>query len=261
MNNPAGARGQSLAPSSPSSSLAPPRGEGAVASPGYRLLLPVFMLALLGGCFGGGSPPPQPPPPPPPPDPSPVCVPPDIVTGCWHRPPGEDWQYIPEDEHEPLCKPDVLVTGCWHKPPGEDWQFIPAPELPPEPEPGDEECTTRLDGEPLMGGPTSHQARVYDCTPLIKNMERCRDLGFLIDGQPRVRCPAAQEGSPQRYPCEVELMGGPVPAWELTVTSGDLKRGNSSEDWAFRIKGTGKGKLRACYPNGKACSDWLAVSQ
>jgi len=29
--------------------------------------------------------------------------------------------------HEPVCAPPGLVTGCWHQPPGEEWQFIPAP--------------------------------------------------------------------------------------------------------------------------------------
>lgn len=29
--------------------------------------------------------------------------------------------------HEPVCVPPGLVFGCWHQPPGQGWQFIPAP--------------------------------------------------------------------------------------------------------------------------------------
>jgi len=39
--------------------------------------------------------PPTPPPPEEPATPSPVCEPPGLVTGCWHQPPGEPWQFIP----------------------------------------------------------------------------------------------------------------------------------------------------------------------
>jgi len=205
---------------------------------------PAVVLMLLAGCFGGGGG--QPPQPPEPPWVCPIPAPWCDEVGQQCSTPESPCVHNPTDDPE-ACE---LAAACLEPEPP------PEPEPEPEPEPGDDVCTTRLDGEPLMGGPTSHQKRVFDATPLLKNMERCRDLGFLINGQPRMRCPAAQEGSPQRYPCEVELMGGPVPLWDLVVESGDLKRGNSSEDWAYRVKGSGKGKLRSCYPNMRACSRW-----
>lgn len=60
----------------------------------------VVALALAGfpacGPISIPDPNPTPPPTPPPPDAhEPVCSPPDLVTGCWHQPPGEGWQFIP----------------------------------------------------------------------------------------------------------------------------------------------------------------------
>jgi hypothetical protein len=45
----------------------------------------------------------------------------------------------PEDQHQPVCSPPDLVKGCWHQPPGEDWQFIP-----PDPDPPSDDCTPQL---------------------------------------------------------------------------------------------------------------------
>jgi hypothetical protein len=33
-----------------------------------------------------------------------------------------------------------------------------------------------------------------------------------------------------------------------------------SEDWFGRLYGEGTGEVQACFPNGKACSAWLPVS-
>ena len=34
-----------------------------------------------------------------------------------------------------------------------------------------------------------------------------------------------------------------------------------TEGWFGRLYGEGSGQIRACYPNGRACSAWEAVSQ
>jgi len=73
----------------------------------YRWV-PVVLLGLL---FLGakGCPTPAPTPTPPPiPDPAPICQP-GATCGCWHHPPGEQWQKLPD------CPPPVTpppATGC-----------------------------------------------------------------------------------------------------------------------------------------------------
>lgn len=96
--------------------------------------------------------------------------------------------------------------------------------------------------------------RVVDSTPRVCNPERCDLVGYTG----RYCCPAAMEGDPQRYECEVKLMGGPRPDYEIQVVEGNL-RWDYEEDWKARISGDGKGRIRSCYPNGKACSDWLEL--
>ena len=54
-------------------------------------------LAVLVSCAGVPVPPPVQPPSPPSPieiKHEPVCVPPGLVTGCWHQPPGQPWAFI-----------------------------------------------------------------------------------------------------------------------------------------------------------------------
>ena len=55
-------------------------------------------------------------------------------------------------------------------------------------------------------------------------------------------------------------MGAALPVWELQVTTGTLRRGNPGQ-WSFRVAGTGKGRLRWKFANGKATSKWLAINK
>lgn len=68
---------------------------------------------LISGCRPGGQPPgpPSPPPPTPPPiEHQPVCNPGDIC-GCWHQPPGQDWQKL--DCLAPwTCNEDATPRVC-----------------------------------------------------------------------------------------------------------------------------------------------------
>ena len=100
--------------------------------------------------------------------------------------------------------------------------------------------------------------RVADFTPLIYNPERCKALGF----GDRMQCPTAPDESPQRYICEVALIGGQGPNWEFVRDTGDLRWSYEDDEplWKARVIGVGKGRIRACYPNGKACSDWIELS-
>lgn len=96
--------------------------------------------------------------------------------------------------------------------------------------------------------------QVVDSTPLACSPtgDRCRDLGWT-DG--RRCCAAAQEGDPSRLFCEGQLIGGPKPVYEV---SDGLSWVYENDNWKARIFGTGK--IRACYPNGLACSGWLVVN-
>jgi len=97
--------------------------------------------------------------------------------------------------------------------------------------------------------------RNFDATPKIYNAERCTEVGY----PGRLTCPVVPEGHPEREACEVKLMGGPSPVWEMRNGTGDL-RIELDGGWMGRLYGSGSGEIRACYPNGNACSAWLAVS-
>ena len=164
------------------------------------------------------------PPPPPPPDPEPVCAPPDLVTECWHRPPGEDWQFIP--------KP---------------------PPPPPPPPPG--RCPV---GTPQARGPIPHGNNRFDATPAVCRADWTPDC---FTG--RYCHPMACEGpdsADDRTFCEQELMGGTHPVWDLWNSTGNL--GVQLEDgWFGRLTGHGEGDLFWCFLNRKACSKKLPVSR
>jgi hypothetical protein len=130
----------------------------------------------------------------------------------------------------------------------------PTPEPTPTPPPV-ATCGLRLDGDPKLDINQHATVRNYDATPKIYNADRCDSVGYTG----RQTCPVATEGSPQREACEVELMGGTHPVWEMRNATGDL-RIELDGGWFGRLYGNGTGEIRACYPNGRACSAWLQVS-
>lgn len=93
-----------------------------------RWAVPAALLALL--CLGAAKCPPVPPTPTPtptpaPPPPSPVCQPGEVC-GCWHQPPGQDWQQLPPCPTPPPACPASCpagqvctdpATGCVPTPP------------------------------------------------------------------------------------------------------------------------------------------------
>ena len=128
----------------------------------------------------------------------------------------------------------------------------PTPEPTPTPVPV---CRASLRGEPKMDINLHAGVRNIDATPKIYNGERCTEVGYTG----RMTCPVLPEGHPDRGVCEEKLMGGPSPVWQMRNNTGDL-RIELDDGWMGRLYGTGTGDVRACYPNGAACSDWLAVS-
>lgn len=98
-----------------------------------------------------------------------------------------------------------------------------------------------------------------DFTPLIQNRERCEFYGFIINGSPRLKCPTVQDADPRREASERELMGGDVPEIEGIVLSGNISFSRPG-GWFVKVHGSGTGKVRGCYPNGKACSKWMEFS-
>lgn len=99
--------------------------------------------------------------------------------------------------HTPVCAPPTLVNGCWHQPPGQDWQFIPP--APPKP-------TTWCPKELAPGAHVYVQAKPYgngfDSTVrIVGDPELCR----LVHGAAVGDCHL--EGWGQRSACELELLG------------------------------------------------------
>jgi hypothetical protein len=139
----------------------------------------------------------------------------------------------------------------------------PSPTPTPEPTPEPTPTPTPPPVCDLEGRP---QARVYwyqgqrtaDATPAVCQPGRCNRLPCYVG---RYCCPVTCEDDPLRGPCEEELMGGELPVWELTVTEGNLRRANGPGEWKFIVRGAGKGYLRWCFPNGKACSRPLSVDR
>ena len=125
----------------------------------------------------------------------------------------------------------------------------------PTPPPVADACFLSLRGDPKMDINQHASIRNYDATPKIYNAERCTEVGYVN----RQTCPVATEGDPQRGPCEEKLMGGKSPVWEMRNATGDL-RIELDGGWMGRLYGTGSGEIRACYPNGNACSAWQGVS-
>lgn len=74
--------------------------------------------AIASACATAPKPDPYRPPGPPPVEIShlPVCVPPGLVTGCWHHPPGQDWVYNPPAPVPPadsVC-PNGRIVARFH---------------------------------------------------------------------------------------------------------------------------------------------------
>jgi hypothetical protein len=120
---------------------------------GSALVLGLAALSFtLLSCGGGHTPPPVPPPTPPP---APTCPPSQGALG-------------------PLCSPPDLVTGCYHQPPGEECQFIPAtPPVEPVPPAPPGACVPPHAESPDWGVPVPPSARPF--TAAIRNA--------LLEGQ------------------------------------------------------------------------------
>lgn len=133
------------------------------------------------------------------------------------------------------------------------------PEPTPEPTPP-MHCTAPLTGTPEMGaywyspwgrcdpGPRC----IADATPRLISAERCNEVGY----PGRIKCPVVPDEHPERGVCETVLMGGSNPVWQL---EGDASLKVTADPWKAWVTGEGSGRIRACYPNGRACSPWLEV--
>jgi hypothetical protein len=161
----------------------------------------------------------------------------------------------PTPQPSPQC-PDpgnreIFACDCYK---GTEWVACPTPTPTPAPTPTPPEateCTVPLDGTPIMGAYLLYP-RVVDSTPKIQNAARCTAIG--MDG--RIACPVTPEDgplAPQRWACEVKLIGGDRPVYRLTVDEGHLAW-DYEDMWKARVFGTGRGRIVSCYPNGRACS-------
>lgn len=126
----------------------------------------------------------------------------------------------------------------------------PIPTPVPTPTPEDPNvCTIPLNGTPELGV-YFLQDRLVDFTPKIRNAARCDlpEVGY----KGRQSCPVCDEGCAQRGICESDLMGGIPPNY--TCVSTTLKCNRAEGDWQVHVNGIGTGTMKACYPNGRACT-------
>ena len=173
--------------------------------------------------------------------------------------PNEPLCVAPTPAPSPTATPVPLPTPTATPEPQPTPSPTPGPTPTPVPTPATQ-CGVRLDGDPVMDINPHASMRNYDATPKIRNADRCTEVGFVN----RQTCPVTPEGDERRGPCECELMTGAAtekcsPVWEMKNATGTL-RIELEDGWMGRLYGSGSGEIRACYPNGAACSAWTAVS-
>lgn len=141
-----------------------------------------------------------------------------LLTGCGGYVPQAKPPISPpvDTVHVPVCVPPGLVSGCWHQPPNQNWQYIPPSTTPPKP-------ATFCPKELAPGAYIYVQSKFYgqgvDGSPrVVGDPEFCR----LIHGVSVNDCHL--EGWSDRFNCELELLGKTVgkaqacPEWEWAVT-------------------------------------------
>jgi hypothetical protein len=124
----------------------------------------------------------------------------------------------PEPEPEPQCHVIGATCDCYHKPPGEDWQWIDCPEPPDPPDPGTcplgtphasrvPRAQVKLAGygRGFQATPFGCFGRDYYCSEAMNWPEACADA--------RSCGPVAPDGHPQREVCEQAFLGTECPVW------------------------------------------------
>ncbi len=153
---------------------------------------------LLAASWCQPNPKPTPTPIPEPTVPSPICEI-DQVCGCWHQPPGQDWQQLPPC---PTPTPTPVPT--------------PTPTPTPQPQTA---CPKTLAEGAYVYVTNKAYGQGFDAGVRVKgDKEFCR----LIHGVEVNDCHL--EGWPRRSACEMELMGG-CPVWQYAVD----KNGNGKQ--------------------------------
>lgn len=178
----------------------------------------------------------------------------DKCSISWPQPqpsPTPTVETTPEPTPEPTPTPQPTPTPT------------PEPTAPPPTQPPATSCTAPMYGSPNMGAYWYSPQRVADATPRLCSSERCNEVGYAG----RACCPVVVDEHPERARCECLLMTGtasPVcsPKWELEQDAGaNLRWGYDDTEWKAVVSGAGKGRIRACFPNGKACSKWLDIDK
>lgn len=129
----------------------------------------------------------------------------------------------PSPAHTPVCVPPGLVTACWHQPPGQDWQYIPAIEIitPPPEQPPD--TTPTAPGVICPNGRLVGRFHPYlqgiDMTWVCQgDHDWCATFGYgeWNPGEPRYDCPLGPDMSALRYAREATL-GCPAVEWRTNA--------------------------------------------
>ena len=155
---------------------------------------------------------------------------------------------------------------CVHNPTNDPEHCELAPECPePPPPPPAGRCPQ---GKPQARGPLPHGPGVYDATPAVCKADWTPECYTGRYCHP-VACEGADNAEDRKF-CEEQLMGGTAPVWELRVTEGNLCLvphewfgiiGGPKGGRCRRGAGSGKGRLRWHFPNGKATSKWVDVAR
>jgi len=172
----------------------------------------------------------------------------DRCSISWPQP-----QPSPTPTAEPTPTPEPTPVPTPTAPP------TPAPTPTPPPATG---CSAPLYGNPNMGAYWYSPQRVADATPRLCDADRCRAVGY----PDRICCPVVPDEHLERARCECLVMTGVAlavcaPAWELVVDEGPLAWDFDDTGWKAVMSGHGKGRIRACWPNGRTCSKWLEVDR
>ncbi|MCU0294372.1 MAG: hypothetical protein MUF10_20685 [Thermoanaerobaculaceae bacterium] len=158
------------------------------------------------------------------------------------------------------CPPDQVCIHEVGRPPYCAPAPFPTPS--PTPTPPSATCSAPLNGTPNMGIYWYSPQRVADATPRLCDADRCRAVGY----PDRICCPVVPDEHPERARCECLVMTGVAlsvcaPTWELAVDEGPLAWDFDDTGWKAVMSGHGKGRIRACWPNGRTCSKWLEVDR
>ena len=227
--------------------------------------LAALVMFLVAGCASMPVPPPVQPPQPPGPieiKHEPLCVPPGLVSGCWHQPPGSPWIFNPPAVVPVTKCPKELAPGAFvtmgNKPYGQGFDSSPLVVNDPdfcyaihgvrtnrchlEGWPKRAECELELFGK-MVGKAQACPVWEFSVTGAPDSWQSCKERGSQA-----VTCDHFGNTQMRDDPQTDAFEGEPKVCGEQRDPAGDPNAG-------FFMIGHGTGFVRACTPDHKNCSD------